>query len=542
MKKTILPILGLLLICLFITCSKDKTDEPINETKSNKFSLNITYEPDERGGWCYPGAGEYEKGTEVVIYAVERDNNNFIEFKGDLQSSNDTIVITMDKDINLVAVFELGDIDQDGLCDYDDYCDNTPLGATINEEGCSTDQYYDIGTDLESYLKYKGYDIGVTDGKISEDILDQVHDIKIDNLTLEEENIITYFKNVRRLTLNNVHFDHLDLTQMSDLEEVIIGEFGDVSNIGSLDLSKLTSLRKLSVNLNKKEIGVGNKLNAINLEGCTLLSYLKIRGTSLQEVDLTGLINLKEIELSYTPFTSLNLDQAPNLKEIYFNHCDLEVQLIDNPKLENVRIENTKIVGINAANLPKLNELWLESNDLTELDLSQNSSIEFLYCQENALESVLLGNNQSLNRIRIANASLTNIDVTGLTQLESLYITESELAEIDFSNLTKLKYINLNKNKLAVIDVSDCTSLRELTFQSNLVESLIINPVNEIRILSPRDNKLKSLDVSFLNLSHLNCSLNDLTCIKVNEEQLNQKIDGWTKDDDAVWSLDCGGD
>ena len=40
-------------------------------------------------------------------------------------------------------------------------------------------------------------------------------------------------------------------------------------------------------------------------------------------------------------------------------------------------------------------------------------------------------------------------------------------------------------------------------------------------------------------LSYLECNSNDITCIKVNESQLNNDVSGWTKDDSSTWSLDC---
>ena len=189
----------------------------------------------------------------------------------------------------------MGDIDEDGLCDYDDYCDNTPLGAIINEEGCASGQYYDVGNDIEGFLKNKGFDIGVTDGKISEDIVDQVHEIRIDGSNLQEENVIGYFKNLRKLTLSNVSFENLDLTQMADLQELSISEYGDVSYMGSIDLSNLKSLSRLFINVSKADVGNGNKINSINLESCNKLSYMKIAGISLQGLDLSTLVNLKSL-------------------------------------------------------------------------------------------------------------------------------------------------------------------------------------------------------------------------------------------------------
>jgi hypothetical protein len=37
----------------------------------------------------------------------------------------------------------------------------------------------------------------------------------------------------------------------------------------------------------------------------------------------------------------------------------------------------------------------------------------------------------------------------------------------------------------------------------------------------------------------LKCDSNEITCIKVNESQLNNDVSNWTKDDTSTWSLDC---
>jgi len=48
------------------------------------------------------------------------------------------------------------------------------------------------------------------------------------------------------------------------------------------------------------------------------------------------------------------------------------------------------------------------------------------------------------------------------------------------------------------------------------------------------------LDVSFLNsLTNLSCYNNPMSCIRVSQSQLDNKVSSWIKDVTADWSLTC---
>jgi len=48
------------------------------------------------------------------------------------------------------------------------------------------------------------------------------------------------------------------------------------------------------------------------------------------------------------------------------------------------------------------------------------------------------------------------------------------------------------------------------------------------------------LDVSLNTLlESLDCTSNPLTCVKVNQTQLDNDVSDWNKDDSSEWSLDC---
>ena len=55
-------------------------------------------------------------------------------------STEPIITITVNQNITLTAYFRLIDDDDDGVNNSLDQCDNTPSGATVNAQGCSTSQ------------------------------------------------------------------------------------------------------------------------------------------------------------------------------------------------------------------------------------------------------------------------------------------------------------------------------------------------------------------------------------------------------------------
>ena len=126
---------------------------------------------------------------------------------------------------------------------------------------------------------------------------------------------------------------------------------------------------------------------------------------------------------------------------------------------------------------PNLYNLWLQNNSVSVLDVSKNSKLKFLYAD---------GNN---------------------------------LNDINVSNLPLLEKLSLRSNALNQLDVSANTLLQLLEISSNTISeiSLVTNEV----------------------LFRLDITENPLTCIEVNEDQLNNQDLEWMLDSDDSLALDC---
>jgi len=83
--------------------------------------------------------------------------------------------------------------------------------------------------------------------------------------------------------------------------------------------------------------------------------------------------------------------------------------------------------------------------------------------------------------------------------------------------------------------------LRHLECDTNQITNLNVINSENLKHLLCWDNKLSNLDVSNTHsLTWFTCSTNkELSCIKVNQEQLSNIPSGWIKDQEAIYSLDC---
>ncbi|MCC5905963.1 MAG: hypothetical protein JJU13_07155 [Balneolaceae bacterium] len=90
-----LSVLGVLCLIIFLSCSSEST---------TYFNLTTTATPTE-GGAITPSSGEFEQGEQVEIYAQSNEHWAFERWEGDHGGIQNPIVITMDSDKDIAAVF-----------------------------------------------------------------------------------------------------------------------------------------------------------------------------------------------------------------------------------------------------------------------------------------------------------------------------------------------------------------------------------------------------------------------------------------------------
>src|SRR6056297_3598149 len=75
----------------------------------NQYSLNVLIEPDNAGS-VTPNTGAYTDGEVIEIEAKPVENGStFLRWEGDYSSTSNPVMLNMNKDYNLIAVFEFVD-------------------------------------------------------------------------------------------------------------------------------------------------------------------------------------------------------------------------------------------------------------------------------------------------------------------------------------------------------------------------------------------------------------------------------------------------
>lgn len=116
---------------LFLSCQEDFA--PVT------FTLTVSVTPNN-AGTISPQSGEYIEGSTVTLRANSSSDFEFESWTGNLSGSENPLTIIMDSNKNITANFVVADIDGDGVNNSLDLCNDTPSGATVNLQGCSTSQ------------------------------------------------------------------------------------------------------------------------------------------------------------------------------------------------------------------------------------------------------------------------------------------------------------------------------------------------------------------------------------------------------------------
>ena len=149
----------------------------------------------------------------------------------------------------------------------------------------------------------------------------------------------------------------------------------------------------------------------------------------------------------------------------------------------------------------------LSSKDISDLTgIEDFEFLEYLDCSNNLLSEINLGNNTFLKQLNCGSNNLSSIEISNNTELEYLNTSNNLLSEIDITNNINLSYFDCSSNELSTIDISNNTLLN--FFYSN----------------NNNANCITVWDVDFASLAETMC--NNEGC--------------FVKDDNAIWSLDCG--
>ena len=124
----------LFLLLILNSCSKEASEPEIS-----KYTLSVTASP-SNGGLVNPTTGSYDAGSRVTILASANQFYVFNNWTGNWNGSENQVTITMDSNKTLTANFTKVDDDEDGVLNSKDSCPGTPLGSSVDENGCGGSQ------------------------------------------------------------------------------------------------------------------------------------------------------------------------------------------------------------------------------------------------------------------------------------------------------------------------------------------------------------------------------------------------------------------
>ena len=150
-------------------------------------------------------------------------------------------------------------------------------------------------------------------------------------------------KTVKEISLKDPYFsgiDSLDVSRVKELEsfELVLYAEKNKSKLKKLDFSKNKKLRFVAVGETKalEEVVFNNNCKSIHLDG-----------TSVKKVNLQSLKKLGNFVYRDGPLEELDVSNNPYLEQIWIENANIKVlDVSKNPKLKNIIVdEGTQIIG-----------------------------------------------------------------------------------------------------------------------------------------------------------------------------------------------------
>lgn len=137
-------------------------------------------------------------------------------------------------------------------------------------------------------------------------------------------------------------------------------------------------------------------------------------------------------------------------------------------------------------------------------------------------------------------------DLTGIQDfklLDNLWVNDNGIASLDVSSNTLLKFVFIENNGLNSLILPESSVLEKVSaFDNNLTE-LDVSSNTGLQVLGLANNEITAIDVSnvpnAIQLNTFSIEGNPLVCIKVNEDQIENIPNQWTKDMEDYYALEC---
>ena len=304
----------------------------------------------------------------------------------------------------------------------------------------------------------------------------------------------------------------IDIGKDDVLDDYVLTQ--SLSSISSLSIEAFDKFQEdQTIDFYDFENRFENRLiNLAGVEELPSLQTIMLSGHNLDSINLSKNTSLTIFEAQFNTFKKIDTDNNPNLEvfEIGANEVTPILNFEKNPKLEKISLGDVPIdgsIGDDASDYISLKNL----SDLWFLDLNSCKS----------LNSIDVSNNHKLIELRASFNSLSSVDLSKNDSIKYLYLGSNDLKTIDVSNLKKLETLHVYSNDLKDINLQNNKNLKALHIQLNdLQETLDVSMVDNLQELEVEGNP-------------------NLTCIKVNQNQLDNLAANWKYSSSVSLSLTC---
>ena len=228
---------------------------------------------------------------------------------------------------------------------------------------------------------------------------------------------LEYFTSLETLNLKyNTVSDAKPIEGISTLQVLILGE-NPISSINLDKLGELTDLRLYGTNISEIDLSKTPKLESLYLQRTKVSKVDLTPLQSLDQALINNCSNLSEIKASNLPsltrldavkgnLTSFEISDCPLLRELHLNSNKLtSIKLNNLAMLMRLNVYDNQLTSIDVSNLPFLMWLFVFDNQLTSIDLSANVPLREFRASNNPLTEVNLSTNENLVSLELENMS-----------------------------------------------------------------------------------------------------------------------------------------
>ncbi len=228
---------------------------------------------------------------------------------------------------------------------------------------------------------------------------------------------LEYFTSLETLNLKyNTVSDAKPIEGISTLQVLILGE-NPISSINLDKLGELTDLRLYGTNISEIDLSKTTKLESLYLQRTKVSKVDLTPLQSLDQALINNCSNLSEIKASNLPsltrldavkgnLTSFEISDCPSLTQLHLNSNKLtSIKLNNLAMLMRLNVYDNQLTSIDVSNLPFLMWLFVFDNQLTNIDLSANVPLREFRASNNPLTEVNLSTNANLVSLELENMS-----------------------------------------------------------------------------------------------------------------------------------------